>query len=153
MSVGIINVGDPEADGEIHSYLKFDLSSIPPGSTIDSVELQVRVTFCVNSLGAGFNIGIYDVGGPWAERTITWNNRPTVALRGQCAGPADEFKGWFSITAPELLTMVENWVATPASNNGLALLPEFSSTFIDGFDMGSRESSFRPNLVVEYTEP
>ena len=111
------------------------------------------MTFCLNSLGAGFDIGIYEVDAAWAERTIMWNGRPTVTYRAQVTGPADEFKGWFSISAPELVTMVEGWLAAPATNNGLALLPEFTSTFIDGMDFGSRESSFRPNLVVEYTEP
>ena len=57
------------------SWLRFDLSSIPAGSTITSAKLNL---FCWRTTGASLPTSVN--GGnddTWAEAGITWNNQPT----------------------------------------------------------------------------
>jgi len=67
------------------SFLKFDLSSIPTGTNIDSASLHLRVGGL--SYGTGASCGIYKVlDDSWSEETscawdeypITWNNQPAL---------------------------------------------------------------------------
>ena len=59
------------------SFVKFDLSTIPAGSIIDSATLRL---FLQNAPGSSRTDDVYRVtGADWAEGTITWNNAPAVA--------------------------------------------------------------------------
>ncbi|MBK7562343.1 MAG: DNRLRE domain-containing protein [Chitinophagaceae bacterium] len=58
----------PPTPDERRSLLRFDLSSIPVGSTIQSAELQ----FYVNTEGQGFNMHRMLV--PWDEATVTYTS-------------------------------------------------------------------------------
>ena len=57
------------------AWLKFDLSTIPSGSTITSAKLKM---YCWKALGSSMPAGIY-LGTPdsWTETGINWNNQPT----------------------------------------------------------------------------
>ena len=74
-----VNFGDAvtlRADAEqsstgqpVWSLIKWDLSSIPPGATVDEVSLTVNVT---NTPAApGFHL--FEVKTPWLESEVTWN--------------------------------------------------------------------------------
>jgi hypothetical protein len=73
-------VGDENYNTPIattRSYLKFDLSTIPAGSTITSAKIYLR------AWGVGPNpsivVGAYYLDNDsWDQYTITWNNQPTT---------------------------------------------------------------------------
>ncbi len=139
--------------GERRAFLYFNTSSIPTTAIVDSVELHLYVTFCVNTLAAGFTFSLYEADMAWFESVITWTNAPALTLVVQFTGPADGYTSWFKVTEPELIAMVQGWVNTPATNLGIAIAPDFTSADVDGFDCDSREWSCRPNLVVDYHLP
>jgi len=61
--------------GNERAWLRFDLSSLPAGSTITSATLNMS---CWKATGASLSAEVH--GGnddTWGETTITWNNQPT----------------------------------------------------------------------------
>ncbi|MBM4294054.1 MAG: DNRLRE domain-containing protein [Deltaproteobacteria bacterium] len=64
-------LGSPLAQ---RSYLKFDLSVMPQGSTITSAKLYLYVTS--NSGHPPPNTNLYQVGNDWTATGITWNSQP-----------------------------------------------------------------------------
>jgi len=73
--VGDENYNTPAAS--TRSYLKFDLSGIPAGSTIDSARIYLR------AWGVGptpaIVVGAYYLDNDgWDQYTLTWNNQPTT---------------------------------------------------------------------------
>jgi hypothetical protein len=71
--------------------LYFDLSAIPPGSTIISAELKLYATGYINNLLPGHfgnNLSyIEQVTAPWTESTITWNTQPTTTQTNRATLP------------------------------------------------------------------
>lgn len=61
------------------SFLTFTLPAAPSGTTLTSVELQVR-TSTDPTAGSTATAQLDLVEGSWSESTITWNNRPTTVL-------------------------------------------------------------------------
>src|SRR5690606_23643214 len=61
-----------------HSFLRFDLSTIPLGSTINSATLSVCHGGGLLQLRSHQLQPVGDF--PWQEGTITWNNRPTTLV-------------------------------------------------------------------------
>jgi len=56
------------------SFLKFDLSSIPPGQLVISAKLRLDNSFI--SFPAP-ELGVYYIHDSWDESTLTWNNMPS----------------------------------------------------------------------------
>lgn len=54
------------------SYLRFDVSALPPGEQVASVTLRV---FAATSSGCGVQV-LRAASNSWAETTIDWNNQP-----------------------------------------------------------------------------
>ena len=82
--------------GNERSWLKFDLSTIPVGATINSAILKL---WNWKSTGASLDAAVYDVtNDTWTETGITWNNQPalgsvldTVTL---AAGAVNNWYNW-----------------------------------------------------------
>jgi 2',3'-cyclic-nucleotide 2'-phosphodiesterase (5'-nucleotidase family) len=62
--------------GNERSWLKFDLSTIPAGATINSAILKL---WNWKSAGASVDAAVYDVSNDtWTETGLTWNNQPAL---------------------------------------------------------------------------
>lgn len=59
------------------TWLKFSLSSVPAGATIDSATLQMYSTFVVETYTVH---AYYCSDDSWTELGITWTNKPTASL-------------------------------------------------------------------------
>ncbi|WP_285681711.1 DNRLRE domain-containing protein [Actinoplanes sp. NBRC 103695] len=56
------------------SLLRFDLSRIPAGTTLDSAQLRTWFDQTHTTDAANVEIGAYRVTAPWTENTVTWNS-------------------------------------------------------------------------------
>ena len=172
-----VNFGDAvtlRADAEqsttgepVWSLIKWDLSSIPAGATVDEVSLNVNITNV--TVVPGFHL--FEVKTPWLESEVTWNG-PTTDSTWEDPGLSDPIDAGEVIlgTLPgtalgplmvsltvEGLDLVQRWVNDPSSNHGF-LLANTENTNSVRFD--SREGATpedRPKLSVDFdfvdTEP
>ena len=137
-STGVVSGG-----GTRQALLSFDLSPIPPGSTIDSA--AVRLSVLLNGGGA---VDVHTITAPWSEATVTYNSfgsayDPAVAavIPGATAG---------NTTSVDLTALVTSWYDGTTPNYGV-LLDETGgglTTYIAGEHPAS---SMRPALDVCYT--
>lgn len=153
---------DPSGSGQdLVTLLKWDISSIPAGATVDSAEIAMSVT---NASGGPYPA--YAALRDWVETQANWNQAASgvnwgspgaagasdrgtdpVATFSGAAGPAT-----YALNAAGL-ALVQSWIDTPASNRGIIVA---SPTTADGLDLSSRNSGTaanRPKLTVRYTLP
>jgi hypothetical protein len=155
-----------DADPARVALLRFDVSAIAPGATVTAAELAV--TTAADALEEG-TVQLYEVTESWAEGDAvataapanwtqrTTNNDWTTAGAGSGSrAPAAMSEVTPSIAAtryPVLLPieLVQGWVADPASNRGLVLVPVNAATH--GVDFESSESATtaaRPSLSITF---
>lgn len=165
-SAGSTNYGAAaglEIDGSPASAALFywDLSSIPPGSVIESASL----TFDVTNTSAGQSYELYALKRPWTESEATWE----VAAAGQSweapgangggdrgtavLGSVGSQQTGFNTTplTPAGIEVVQSWVNNPSGNHGLVLQDFLSAD--NKMVLSSREidpPARRPQLTVTY---
>ena len=129
------------------AYVKFDLSSIPLGSTISSAVLQMPFNSWVGT--GSFDYSVNEVPGTWSETGITWTNQPGVSNFVDVVTIDNGLK--FDDMGSSAQAIVNG-----GANNGWVIKtnPEGSNNcnFL-GIIVTSRESSNKPTLTVTYTPP
>ncbi|MBK7680529.1 MAG: DNRLRE domain-containing protein [Chitinophagaceae bacterium] len=149
----IQDIDPPPTPDERRSLLRFDLSSIPVGSTIQSAELQ----FYINTEGQGFNMHRMLV--PWDEATVTYasignrhfatdNTDAQSSVNANWPG-VDTYVG--SITVPVPASTIQDWINGTLTNNGWLMIATHPD---DGQQLRSREHTTvadRPKLTVTYS--
>jgi len=130
------------------SYLKFDLSGIPPGSTIVSARLWLFVWGVGNP--ATLDVAAHSVSDDtWSEATVTWNTAPgfnAVASDIQAVG----FNQWvnWDVTADAQAELGNDLVLSEAMRD----TAEYTQGRWAGFDSKESYEEYRPYLEVEYQE-
>jgi len=137
-----------------YSLVKFNLGSIPSGSTINSVELKLYARRHFNPGNVDTWLSI--LGQSWSESTATWNNQPSV---GSGLSIWKKFTGsgyhtWSSEFHPSLNSLAQNWVNGTKENNGfLIVLEQGTQADTAYYTKEWSTSSQRPKLIVTYTAP
>lgn len=125
-----VNVDHNSVDlGDEWALWRFDISAIPTGATVVSAKIELETTGDGNVFSSG-TAEVYRVLEAWEELAVTYLVRTSSAswtIAG--AGPpnsrgataiaqfAPTAEGRFNIALPA--SMVQDWVATPSSNNGV----------------------------------
>jgi hypothetical protein len=135
--------------------LKFDVSWIPAGSTINSVTLSL---YCFTHPGGDTPQLLCSADSAWYENTATWNNQPSAA-EYQCSKIFSS-TGWQSwdTSADSNLTPLKNvvqaWVNGTKSNWGFLLVDTVNNSSNYGFYTREYSSgSYATMLWVDYTPP
>jgi hypothetical protein len=153
-----------ELDGapDESALLFWDLTNIPNGSTIQSVDITVNVTEI-----SGATYEIYDLKRDWVENEATWNEYATgqsweVAGAGP-GGTGDRGNTEFGTIDGEFLglstvslnaagvAVVQSWVDNPTSNYGFIIQDYVAAS--NNLDFSSREATTiteRPEITVTY---
>jgi len=131
---------------QTNALLRFDLSSIPHGATIDVAELVAHLNASEGDEGAP--IRLLRVTDPWEEHGVTWNNQPLLDGTYFTA-TVPRATGWYTWNVTDL---VAQWVYTPTTypNYGM-LLQALPGDYIRGFS--TREGADPPRLTVHYFPP
>jgi len=131
---------------ETYAYVRFDLSSLPAGSTIHSAQLQLYLIQWTDK--GPHTVNLHPVTQFWDEGAIRWNNQPPrgALADSQALAMSAGYKSW------DARTLVQDWLGGGLANHGVALLPAVGQSFELVFR--SREASGnRPRLVIDYTAP
>lgn len=133
------------------SFVSFNVSSIPAGSTVDSATLRLCAT-TVPSTTRTYNV--HQVTASWVETTITWTNQPAVAASATASAttPASAGCMTWSVAAD-----VQAWVSGTA-NNGWRVSDSAEGTGSSKVTIfRTREDTAvpadQPKLDVIYTPP
>ncbi|KAA0255054.1 MAG: DNRLRE domain-containing protein [Acidobacteria bacterium] len=129
------------------AYIRFDLSSIPAGATIDSATLTWRFS----GRGGSFTAYLEKVLGSWSESTITFMNQPAAtSLTSFAAGSGTASPKVFDVT-----TTVRDWYASPSSNHGFRFgaAPKPAGGNVEMANSREASPSTQPTLSVTYSLP
>jgi hypothetical protein len=146
------------------ALLRWDLSSVPAGSTIQSVALSINVTGTSTD-----TFEIYEVKRSWTELQATWKkaNSSTNWQSAGAQGTLDRgstvlgtvtasVAGIHTVTLNAAgLAVVQGWVNNPATNFGF-ILQDYANGTDDDLVFNSRNVAIaaqRPQLQVEYNPP
>ena len=140
--------------------LKWDLSSLPPGSSVLSASITLEVT---NASLDSYEI--YEMKQEWVEDEANWSQYRSgsswqTAGAGGSPDRGADVLGAVNATDTGSITilldttahrLIEDWIDNPSTNNGFILQDYPNAT--DGADFNSREVSSansRPKLTVTY---
>jgi len=172
-------VGRTAFNGSRRAVMMFDVSSIPSTATISSVTLNFRVTrtpqggrqedVSLRRLTADWGEGASNSDGgdgdPAQPSDATWLHRfypdtswttaggdfvSTISATRHLAGI-----GAYSFTSTTMISDVQSWLSSPASNFGWIMIGDEAVTQT-AHRLGSRENpdpTLRPQLVVSYSVP
>ncbi len=125
-------VGGPVISSVI-TYIRFDITNLP--SNIQKVSIVLEI---YDLSGSTMDLDI-SIAGVWSESTITWNNRPST-IESPWAIDITQTAKW-TIGLPGMdLTQYGDYVTF-----------ELDSDSTDTMSIRSDDTSFQPELIIEYT--
>ena len=159
----LVDGDDPGNTGrDLSTLIKWDLSSIPAGSSVKSATIKFNVVD-VSSL----TYEAYEMKKTWSESQATWNQSATgvpwqtpgaLGANDRGSTPLGTLTG--TTTGAHTVTfnaaglaLLQKWVNTPSVNKGLVIS---DSANWDGCDLSSSEAStasLRPQLTVTFSLP
>lgn len=148
---------DGHGVGYQRALIRFDLSSVPAGSTIISSDMNLFVDSTGFQQGHSQLTGsndsyLFKVTEDWDEHTVTWNDRPDADLNDTIFVPASTHRtADFSI---DIMSFVEDWLDNSSSNKGLMFQLRTETPYRQLL-FGSRENpdtTIRPYLEIVYVK-
>jgi hypothetical protein len=136
----IMSVGDAE-----HSYLRFDLSSLPPNAAVTAATLTLCRT---NGSGGSRTHELRTVQSNWTETSLTWNTLPAVSAVASNTITVPSSAG---CTNANVTVEVQAWTLA-APNFGWRIV-DVVEPGAPHVEYGTREGGVadRPVLSVTYT--
>ncbi|MEO8084297.1 MAG: DNRLRE domain-containing protein, partial [Ardenticatenales bacterium] len=144
LQVARVRAASPQ---ERWSYVRFATTTLPSGIELVSATLELKIE---NTIGlAPFSQAIFAVTGPWAEKSITWANRPrAIGPYGNTA-----FGGQAITVTADVTPLVEKWLSGSLPNEGLALEPDsdFDTVWFDAREFD--DPPHEPLLCIQWRLP
>lgn len=132
-AISNLNVG-----GGYTALLQFDLSTLPTGTTAAQVSRATLRLYCNRMDTAGL-VSVQPVSGNWGEYSVTYATLPSLGSATQVVSVSQAG----AYVAVDVTALVQGWVSTPATNNGLALT---AGTAVAQFD--SKENDLTGHAAV-----
>jgi hypothetical protein len=130
----------------INALLRFDLSTLPAGTTGADIA-RANLRLAVNGAPTAGSINVRAILVAWPETSVAFNNAPALGSIYYAAFPiiaqdADNFV-WIDVT-----TLVRDWVNGTLANNGLALVANTSTVNVRFDSRENQQTSHQPSLDV-----
>lgn len=128
-----------------YAYVKFPLSLLPTGASVESASIKLYVTSTDQS-----EFEIYLVSGAWNETSMTWNNK---AAQGDYLTSGTFASGQYNnISGGDVPTIVQEWFDGTTSNNGILIRKGTGAEGSVSF-LTKDNTDNKPMLELEYTVP
>lgn len=141
--------------------MRFDLTSLPGGVVVTSVNLRITVTR--SGSGALDPHTLHPLTKAWTEAAASWTSSGTEAWEepgGDFVGNPDTSLnvggvGTYTFSSsPNLIATVQAWVTNASGNNGWVLRSQNEMSGKTGRRITTREAaSEKPTLTIGYTVP
>jgi Collagen triple helix repeat (20 copies) len=109
-------ISNLNAGGGYTALLQFDLSTLPVGTTSAQVTRAMLRLYCNRVDTAGL-VSVQALGGAWGEYSVTYATLPALASAVQVVSVSQAG----AYVTVDVTSLVQGWVAAPATNFGLAL--------------------------------
>ncbi len=130
--------------------LRFDLTSLPAGVSVDSASMELFLTHAPGA--ARQPVVVSYVTGGWSEFGVTWNEFPTVQPQFPLAWTMDNTVGQYR--SKDLTAWARYWYDHPDENWGVFLRRATSdSSYFERVFESKDHNEWMPRLVVEYHVP
>lgn len=121
------------------TYLRFSFAGLPPGTGSSNISGATAVLY-VDTVTKPGTMDVYALDGPWTESTITHSNVPPLGPMILSAIPVST-QGYLSL---DLTAQVQDWITSPTSNFGIALVPTAGSLLAIAFDSKENVQTSHP---------
>ncbi|MGA8538535.1 MAG: DNRLRE domain-containing protein, partial [Terriglobales bacterium] len=108
------------------SFLQFDLSTLPAGATSGQIA-RATLRLNVNRVNTAGPLNVLPVTSAWSESSITFATAPTSST-SVATFEASQPGSYVTVDAT---TLVQGWVAAPATNFGVALASNSADVVLD----------------------
>lgn len=147
-----LSIGKNAFEGEVRSFLEFDINTIPNNVVIESAELKL---FQFDTWGEeNFTISLHQVIEVWDEQSITWNKQPAYLIIPEStlsiAAGAISWLSW------DITSLLQGWLNGSIANNGVVLKPdsENPNCVISCYSSNyTNNKTLHPKLVINYYIP
>ncbi len=131
----------------VRSMVKFDLSALSTGTTINSATLHLYYLGFYDYPDYSRTISTYGINSSWAEGSVTWNTQPAIGeAYGSSSIVANESWHWVSF---DVTSLVRAWVSGSQANYGIMIRgPEVSGSDSAWRSFGTREAGYAPYLTI-----
>jgi len=99
------------------SLLQFDLTALPAGTTSAQVMRAILRLYC-NRVDAAGSIRLQAITSSWGEYSVTFASLPAIASSVSANAAVAQAGTYVPV---DVTALVQGWLATPASNYGIAL--------------------------------
>jgi RHS repeat-associated protein len=135
------------------SLIKFDLSDVPYGSTINDSVLSLYENHSWSCTGS--QVDVYRVTSSWGSNVV-WDTKPSFA--GSAAASKTVARGYSSSCAADwvdfnVTSVVSYWKNSDANNLGFGVRAESEALSNGWKKFASDNTSNKPKLMVNYTQP
>ena len=128
------------------SYLKFDISSIPPAASVTAASLRLCRT---NGTGGARTHELRVVTSAWTESGLTWNNQPAIAAP---TGTTISVPSSAGCVTTDVTNNVQSWhLGTANLGWRIADTDEPTAPLVDWATHDEPSTGLRPTMSVTYT--
>ncbi len=135
----------------VNSYLKFDLSNLPPGTSANDVA-NVTLRLWVNTVTTPGSFDIRRITGVWNESTLTSNTAPSLGSL-EISGVTITAQDVDSFVTVDLTPLVKDWINGIVPNNGLAIVANAVNTNIRFDSKENGQTSHESRLEIRLKGP
>lgn len=130
----------------ITSHLKFDLSSLPSGTSGNEIA-KVTLKLWVNTVTTSGSFDVRRIIGVWNEATVTSNTAPSLG-GVEVIGVILTAQDVDSFVTIDLTPLVKDWLDGVLPNNGLALVANAVNTNVRFDSKENGQTSHEPELQI-----
>ena len=135
--------------GTDRSFMKFNLSTLPAGTTGNSVA-KATLRLWINTVTTSGSMNIVRVTSAWSEDTITDATAPSLGSNEATAVPVTDANSFVTV---DVTALVKDWLNGVLANNGIAMVGNAAGTSVRFDSKENTLTSHEAELEITLTGP